>query len=147
MAIVKNLLDNKGRQVWSVTPQTPLRETLKLMAEKNIGAVLVLEEGKIVGIFSERDYARYAASRESLLLDEPVGNFMTRSVYYVSPQQTVEECMALMTTKHIRHLPVLEGDQLVGVISIGDVVKQLLEEKEITIQSLENYIRGRTHTI
>jgi CBS domain-containing protein len=117
------------------------------MAEKNIGAVLVLEEGKIVGIFSERDYARYAASRESLLLDEPVGNFMTRSVYYVSPQQTVEECMALMTAKHIRHLPVLEGDQLVGVISIGDVVKQLLEEKEITIQSLENYIRGRTHTI
>ncbi len=147
MATVKNLLKIKGTDVWSVPVTASVRETLKLMAEKNIGAVLVMEGEKIAGIFSERDYARHAARRESLLLDEPVSEFMTRAVYYVSPKQTVEECMALMTSKHIRHLPVLDEDhKLVGLISIGDVVKQVLEEKETTIQGLENYILGRGYS-
>jgi CBS domain-containing protein len=143
MATVSNLLKAKGKDVWTVQSGTSVKNTLKLMAEKNIGAVLVLDGGKIVGIFSERDYARHAARRESLLLNDPVDDFMTRAVYYVGPVQTVEEVMALMTSKHIRHLPVLENDQLVGLISIGDVVKKLMEEKETTIQGLENYILGR----
>lgn len=143
MATVSNLLKAKGKDVWTVQSGTSVKNTLKLMAEKNIGAVLVLDGGKIVGIFSERDYARHAARRESMLLNDPVDDFMTRAVYYVGPVQTVEEVMALMTSKHIRHLPVLENDQLVGLISIGDVVKKLMEEKETTIQGLENYILGR----
>ncbi len=147
MATVKNLLKTKGNDVWTVPYTATVKETLKILAEKNIGAVLVLEGEKIVGIFSERDYARFAAQKESLLLDEPVSNLMTRAVYYVSPQQTVDECMALMTSKHIRHLPVLEDEKkLVGLISIGDVVRQLLEEKETTIQGLENYILGREYS-
>lgn len=143
MATVSNLLKAKGRDVWTVQSGTSVKNTLKLMAEKNVGALLVLDGEKIVGIFSERDYARHAARRESLLLNDPVDDFMTRAVYYVSPAQTVEEVMALMTSKHIRHLPVLEDEKLVGVISIGDVVKKLMEEKETTIQGLENYILGR----
>lgn len=143
MATVSNLLKVKGKDVWIVQSGTQVKDTLRLMAEKNIGAVLVLDGARIVGVFSERDYARHAARRESMLLNEPVDDFMTRAVYYVSPSQTVEEVMALMTSKHIRHLPVLENDQLVGVISIGDVVKKLMDEKETTIQGLENYILGR----
>ena len=147
MATVKNLLKVKGTDVWTVPISATIKETLHLMADKNIGAVLVLEGGKIIGIFSERDYARNAANKESMLLDETVAEYITRAVYYVSPDQTVEECMALMTTKHIRHLPVLQEQQnLVGLISIGDVVKQLLEEKETTIQGLENYILGREYS-
>jgi len=147
MATVKNLLNTKGNDVWTVPITATVKETLKLLAEKNIGAVLVLEDKKIVGIFSERDYARHAAQEESMLLDVLVSGLMTRSIYYVGPQQTVDECMALMTSKHIRHLPVLDAEQkLVGLISIGDVVRQLLEEKETTIQGLENYILGREYS-
>lgn len=146
MATVNNLLLQKGKDVWSVQINSTIRETLLLMREKNIGAVLV-EDGKdIVGIFSERDYARHAARRDSMLLDEPVRDFMTHAVYYVSPQETVEEVMALMTSKHIRHLPVLEDEKLVGIISIGDVVKQILSDKETTILGLENYILGRNYS-
>jgi CBS domain-containing protein len=143
MANVRNLLKKKGNDVWTVQVGSTVKETLKVMAERNIGAILVMDENKIVGIFSERDYARNVARRESMLLNEPVQEFMTHAVYYVGPAQTVEEVMALMTAKHIRHLPVLEDDKLIGLISIGDVVKQLMDEKETTIQGLENYILGR----
>ena len=147
MANVNNLLDTKGNAVWSVQTTTTVEQALQLMADKNIGAVLVMEGDQIVGIYSERDYARQAAEADSLLLDRPVSNYMTHSVYFVSPRQTVEECMALMTSRHIRHLPVLEGEtRLVGLISIGDVVKQLLAEKENAIQDLENYIQGRAYS-
>ncbi len=146
MATVKNLLLQKGHRVWSVQLHDTVRVTLKLMGEKNIGAVLVMDEGKIVGIFSERDYARHVSLRESLLLDEEVHEFMTHAVYYVSPQETVEEVMALMTAKKIRHLPVMENEKLVGLISIGDVVRQILEDKETTIVGLENYILGRDYS-
>lgn len=143
MANVSNLLKTKGKEVWTVQTGTSIKNTLKLMAEKNIGAVLVMDGPQIVGIFSERDYARHAARRESMLLDDLVDDFMTRAVYYVSTAQTVDEVMSLMTSKHIRHLPVLDGEKLVGLISIGDVVKQIMSEKETVIQGLENYILGR----
>lgn len=143
MANVSNLLKRKGKEVWTVQIGTTIRNTLKVLAEKNIGAVLVMDGPKIVGIFSERDYARHAARRESMLLDDVVDEYMTHAVYYVSPAQTVDEVMGLMTSKHFRHVPVLESDKLVGLISIGDVVKQIMDEKETTIQGLENYILGR----
>ena len=139
MAIVKDLLQGKFTQVWYVTPTSNVRDALKLMAEQRIGAVLVVEAGKIVGIFSERDFARKAISEE-ISLETQVGDLMVKAVYYVTPDQSVESCMALMSAKRFRHLPVIDNGTLVGVISIGDVVKQLISEKDSTIQSLEDYI-------
>lgn len=139
MATVKDLLKDKYTQVWYVTPTSTVLDALKLMAEQKIGAVLVVEAGKIVGIFSERDFARKAAD-DAVSLQSPVNDVMVGAVYYVSPDQSVESCMALMTAKRFRHLPVLDGNKLVGVISIGDVVRQLMLEKDMTIQSLEDYI-------
>lgn len=139
MATVKDLLKAKFTQVWYVTPTSTVSDALKLLSEQQIGAVLVVEAGKIVGIFSERDFARNALSSE-VNLSTPVSELMVRGVYYVTPDQSVESCMAMMTAKRIRHLPVLEDGKLVGVISIGDVIKQMLLEKDNTIQSLEDYI-------
>lgn len=147
MITIYQMLKNKGSDVWSVRPETPLKDALAMMAEKEIGAVLVLDgEQKVVGIFSERDFARHAVSGNGCSLAEPVSTMMTEGVYYVGPDQTTEECMALMTQKHFRHLPVLDGDRLVGVISIGDVVKWTISEKEIEIRGLENYILGREYS-
>jgi len=140
MATVKDILNQKGQQVWYVTPETTLRDALKLMAAKNIGAVIVLDGHDVVGILSERDYARKVITAESISLDEPVHTLMTSPVYYVTPDHTVEECMNLMTAKHFRHLPVISGQDVTGLISIGDVVKQILLEKEREIESLEDYI-------
>lgn len=140
MTIVKDLLQRKIAQVWYVTPTSSVRDALKLMAEQKIGAVLVVEAGNIVGIFSERDFARRSI-QGSVDLNKPVGALMHPGVYYVTPDQTIEACMALMTSKHIRHLPVLDAERrMLGVISIGDVVKQLITEKDSTIKSLEDYI-------
>jgi len=139
MATVKDLLKAKFTQVWYVTPTSTVADALKLLAEQQIGAVLVVEAGKIVGIFSERDFARKALSSE-VNLATPVGDLMVRGVYYVTPDQSVESCMAMMTAKRFRHLPVLEDGKLVGVISIGDVIRQIMYEKDSTIQSLEDYI-------
>lgn len=139
MATVKDLLEAKFTQVWYVTPTSTVADALKLMAEQQIGAVLVVEAGKIVGVFSERDFARKAI-RMDIDMSTPVGELMVHPVYYVTPEQSVESCMALMTQKRFRHLPVIDQGKLVGVISIGDVVKQVLLEKDQTIQSLEDYI-------
>lgn len=139
MATVKDLLAGKFTQVWYVTPSSSVADALKLLAEQQIGAVLVVEAGKIVGIFSERDLARKAL-QEEINLNTPVGNLMVQGVYYVTPDQSVESCMALMSAKRIRHLPVLSENKLVGVVSIGDVIKQMILEKDSTIQSLEDYI-------
>jgi len=139
MAMVKDLLQAKFAQVWYVTPNSTVKDALKLMTEQQIGAVLVVEAGKIVGVFSERDFARRAI-QDNVSLVTPVGELMAHPVYYVTPEQSVESCMALMTQKRFRHLPVLDHDKLVGVVSIGDVVKQMLLEKDTTIQSLEDYI-------
>lgn len=143
MTIVRQLLQQKGNQVWSVSPNTSLRDTLKLMAEKKIGAVLVLEKDHIEGIFSERDFVREVAQGGEYSLDVPIHRLMTRLVYYIPPDLSVDECMMMMTEKRIRHLPVVEEGQLIGIISIGDVVKEVLSQKEITIRSMESYILGR----
>ncbi len=142
--LVKDLLHYKGENVWSVSPETTLLEALKMMAEKNVGALVVLEGDKVVGIISERDLARKMALYEmgckpTMLVKE----FMTAEVYGVKPQDTINDCMQLMTLKHFRHLPVMEEGKLVGLISIGDVVKRVIEEQKSTIISLENYILGR----
>jgi len=141
MATVDSILQEKGKQVFSVTPDTTIVECLKLMAEKKIGSVLVMEGEKVVGIFSERDYARRGILQGN---DEhtPVKKMMTDKVYYVSPDQSVETCMAQMSDKHIRHLPVVQHNKVVGVISIGDVVTSLLQDRESLIKGLENYILG-----
>ncbi len=140
MATVRDLLQNKGKTVWSVAPEIPIRDAIRLMADKEIGAVLVIEEGEIIGIFSERDFARDMVSGLVYSLDTPVRMGMTHPVFYVTPEQTLEECMTLMTDKRFRHLPVLENGELVGLVSIGDIVKQIITEKDVTIQDLEYYI-------
>jgi CBS domain-containing protein len=145
MTTVRQMLKEKGNNVWTVAPGTTLLDTIKLLAEKRIGAVLVVENEKVVGVFSERDFVQEIAQNESLDMSTKVDRYMTKAVFYVTEDQTVDDCMATMTEKHVRHLPVLASDQLAGVISIGDVVKEFISQKEITIRSLENYILGRDY--
>jgi len=142
MRTLKQVLERKGRDVWSISPDASVYDALKLMAEKEVGALLVLEAGRIVGVISERDYARKVILKERSSLNTPVRDIMTRDVVWVRPDTSVEECMALMTTRHIRHLPVLDGDRLVGLTSIGDLVKACIDEKDFTIRQLEAYITG-----
>jgi CBS domain-containing protein len=143
MNIVKQILQTKGDQVWSVTPETSVYDALQLMAEKGIGALVVLDNGDVVGIFSERDYARKVILMGKSSKSTPVSEIMTRRVQCVTPATTVAECMVVMTEKKIRHLPVMEDGKLVGFISIGDVVKSIIAEQEYLIEHLENYIVGR----
>jgi len=140
MANVEDLLRTKGTQVWSVSPSATIADALKLMAEKNLGALVVVENELIVGVFSERDYARKAIAEDGFSLNTPIRNLMSTPVYYVTSSESVEECMALMTEKRIRHLPVIDCGRLVGLVSIGDIVKQSLSEMEKTIKDLEDYI-------
>lgn len=142
MAIVRDMLRTKGFDIWSVTPDTTVYDALKFMADKNIGAVLVMEAGNLVGILSERDYARKVALLGKSAIDTPASEIMTDRVICVRPEESAEQCMALMTEKHVRHLPVFEDEQLLGVISIGDVVKATISEQEFIIEQLEHYIRG-----
>ena len=142
MTTVDVILANKGNQVWSIEPSAQVFAALELMAEKNVGALLVLDGQKIVGIMSERDYARKVMLKGKSSKSTPVSEIMTAEVLYVTPSHSVEECLALMTNKKIRHLPVLENDELVGIISIGDVVIEMISEKELLIEQLENYIKG-----
>jgi CBS domain-containing protein len=143
VTVVKQMLLEKGPDVWTVTPETSLHETLRVMADKGIGAVLVVSGEKIEGIFSERDFSREFAKDQIYSLDTPIKKMMTRLVYYVPPDLSIEECMALMSDKKIRHLPVVDDGKLVGIISIGDVVREVISQKEVAIRSLENYIMGR----
>jgi CBS domain-containing protein len=142
MTSIRQLLDKKGSDIWSTTPDASVYDALLLLAEKNVGALLVLQEGELVGIISERDYARKVALRGKASVETPVKEIMTGEVVTVSPQHTVEEAMALMTDKRIRHLPVVEEGKLVGVISIGDLVKSIIAKQEVMISQLENYISG-----
>ncbi len=143
MKTVAEILQRKGNTVWRVTPGTLVYDALRLMAEKEVGALLVQEEGGgVAGILSERDYARKVILKGRSSLDTPVREIMTHSVVCVRPEQSVDECMALMTTKHIRHLPVLVDQEVVGIVSIGDLVKASLDEKDFLIQQLESYITG-----
>ncbi len=142
MRSIRDILRDKGGKVWSITPDSSVFQALELMAEKNIGALLVIEKGAIRGIISERDYARKVILKGKMSRTTRVTDIMTTSVLIVSPEQSVEECMALMTDKHVRHLPVLEKGALIGMISIGDVVKAVIADKNVTIEQLVSYITG-----
>lgn len=140
MPMVMDIIRQKGSDVWCVDQCTTIQEALILMAEKNIGALVVMENGQIVGIFSERDYARWANRSPRFSLRKAIKELMSSPVYFVNPGQMVEDCMVIMTEKRFRHLPVVEGGQLIGIISIGDVVKSTLLEMDFTIKNLEDYI-------
>jgi len=143
MATVKHILEEKGHAVWTISPEAKVIDALRIMAEKGVGALVVTEGSRIAGIISERDYARKIALMGRLAEDTAVRDIMTTQVYGVHPSSTAEECMALMTDRHIRHLPVLEKDKLVGVISIGDAVKSIISQQKLTIAQLEDYIMGK----
>jgi CBS domain-containing protein len=143
MTTVKEALRTKGHDIWSVRSDASVFDALKLMAEKNVGAVLVIDGEDLVGIMSERDYARKVILKGKMSKSTLVRDIMTERVVCVRTDQTLEECMALMTDKRIRHLPVIEGGRLVGVISIGDVVRAMIADQQFTITQLENFITGR----
>jgi len=143
MGTVSNILKTKGNITFSITPDTAVYNALEVMVEKNVSALLVVKNEKLVGIFTERDYARKVilkgkASRETLIEE-----IMTEDLITVSPDSTIDDCMRLMTSKFIRHLPVVEDGNLVGIISIGDLVKYVIEEQKFIIQNMEHYITGR----
>lgn len=140
MKKVKDILETKGRDVWYIEPGALVYDAMKLMADKGIGALLVMEERRLVGIISERDYARKIILQGRSSRSTNVQEIMTSRVVYTEPEQNIEECMALMTEKRIRHLPVMEGGQVCGVISIGDLVKAIIREQKFIIEQLERYI-------
>ena len=142
MTTIAQLLNAKGKQIWSVEPKATIFEALEIMSEKGIGALLVMEDGKLEGIFSERDYARKVILKGKSSKETPVGELMTKKVFYIDPQKTTNDCMAMMTAKRIRHVPVIEDNQVMGIVTIGDVVNQIISEQEVTINHLENYITG-----
>ena len=144
MKTVLQLLQVKGSTVHAISPDASVYDALKLMAERNVGALAVTEGPRLVGLVSERDYARKVVLLGRVSKDTPVRDIMTSEVVCVDPSQGVDECMALMTERHFRHLPVIEGGGLAGIISIGDVVKSILDHQQFTIQQLEHYIVG-TH--
>jgi len=142
MHTIEQLLEIKGKDIWSIAPQATAFEALQIMAQRNIGALLVIDRGKLVGIFSERDYARKVILKGKSSKETSVGELMTPEVLYLTPQDTLEESMALMTAKHIRHMPVLDKGNLKGMLTLGDVVKQIISNQEFTIKELEKYITG-----
>ncbi len=143
MKTARQVVESKPTQaVFSIPPTATVYAALQLMAEKGIGAVLVMEHGKIVGILSERDYARKVILMQRSSRDTLVRDIMTSSVIYVSGDQSTDECMALMTKHRMRHLPVMNGEDLIGMLSIGDLVKDIISEQQFIIEQLEHYIHG-----
>ena len=142
MTMAKQILDSKGHDVWSIGPDEFVIDAIRLMADKGIGALLIMEGEKLVGIVSERDYARKVILQGRSSQQTQVKDIMTISVLCARPQQTVEECLTLMTDKRVRHLPVVDGERVDGMLSIGDLVKAIITEQEFTIKQLEHYING-----
>ena len=142
MKSVRQLVEGKGGAVFSVAPDAKVFDAIKMMAEKSVGALLVIDGNRLAGIISERDYARKVILHGKSSHDVKVSEIMTTQVEAVGPKHTTEDCMALMTAKHIRHLPVVDGDRVVGVLSIGDLVKEVIASQQETIQQLESYIHS-----
>lgn len=142
MKDVKQILANKPANVYSVSPAATVFEALEEMMNKNISALVVLEDGQLKGIFTERDYARKIALKGKSSKDTRVSEIMTAGLITVSPSDTIDYCMNIMTERHIRHLPVVDGDKICGMVSIGDVVKSIIEAQQSTIQQLESYINS-----
>jgi CBS domain-containing protein len=144
MRTVRDILREKGCEVHTLSPEATVYEALQLLAEKNVGALVVVEQaGHMVGLISERDYARKIILKGKFSKDVKVHEIMTSEVVRVGPEEDIEGCMELMTHKRVRHLPVFEDDRLIGIISIGDIVKAIIEHKEEIIVQLEDYIKGR----
>lgn len=140
MCTIAHLLDIKGHGVISISPEESVYSALELMSERGIGALVVLENGKLIGMISERDYARKVILQGRSSRDTRVRDIMSTQIVCVGPNRSVDECMALLTDKKVRHLPVLQDGKLIGMISIGDLVKQILSEKDFMIEQLEHYI-------
>ena len=142
MLTVRQLLGRKGHAVHTIRPEATVLEALERMAEHDVGALVVIEDGEVVGLVSERDYARKVILKGRFSKDTPVREIMSHPVFSVTSNETVAACMSLMTGRRIRHLPVIENGQLAGIISIGDVVKVIIEDQQFTIEQLETYIHG-----
>jgi CBS domain-containing protein len=143
MGSVNHILRAKANAIFSITPDTIVYEALELMVEKNVSALVVMENEKLAGIFTERDYARKVILVGKASKETRIEEIMTEDPITVSPESTIDDCMRLMTNKFIRHLPVVSGDKLIGIISIGDVVKFIIEEQKFIIENMEHYITGR----
>ena len=141
MTTIRQILAQKP-DVYSITPEASVLDALRLLEEKNVGALLVMQGERLVGIFSERDYARRMVLHGRSSKETPVRDVMTREVFTIAPEATAGECMVHMTDRHIRHLPVLEGERVIGVISIGDVVRAVIEDLRFTIRQLEGYVQS-----
>ena len=142
MHSVLGILKEKGSDVWSVHPHDTVLSALQIMADQSIGSVIVLEEERVVGVFTERDYARKGILKGRASADTRVEEIMTQEVISVTPDRLVTDCLALVTKERVRHLPVLENDRLVGLVSIGDLVKGVIDEQRFMIERLEDYVRG-----
>lgn len=142
MGIVIDILKTKGSLTYSTTPDAIVYDALEMMVGKNVSALLVMENEKLVGIFSERDYARKVVLKGKTSREITIGEIMTVELITVTPNSSIDSCMRIMTSKFIRHLPVLDKNQLVGIISIGDVVKHIIEEQKFIIENMEHYITG-----
>ncbi len=142
MRTVQQMLDEKGHDILSIHPDDSVFDAVQRLADANIGSLIVVEDDRPVGIFTERDYARSVILKGKSSPTTPVRDIMTTRVIFVKPEQTVEDCMAIMTDKHIRHLPVLDDEKLVGMISIGDLVKSIIADQKFTIEQLEQFIQG-----
>ncbi len=142
MDTVGELLKNKGNDLWTIEPQATVYQVLELMADKDVGSVLVVENDKLLGIFTERDYARKLILKGKISKDTVVNELMTKELLIVGPKSTIEDCMSIMTTEKIRHLPVMENEKLIGIITIGDLVKKIIADQENTIKQYEKYIGG-----
>lgn len=140
MGTVRNILQTKGNAVYTVSPESSVYEALEELENNNLGSLVVVENGKLIGIFTERDYARKVILKGRSSRETHVKDIMTERPLFVTPDSTIEACMQLMSSKFTRHLPVLDNDQLVGIISIGDVVKYIIREKDFIIENLEHYI-------